>query len=127
VTMKIFARSVLSAAVGISLLACVTSNDGSPDAAAQAVPPSGDTDDSGDAGVCARWPKSADTYDAATSAGCFPRATILINGSNACDGSEYGLVCTGSGRADLGQPDSSLGCRGLVLPGVSEFCCPCRE
>lgn len=104
----------------IGSLACGTSKaDRDTSTQTAATPPA-------DAGLCARWPKSAETYDASGPTGCSARATILVNDQNVCDGgTEYGLVCTGPGKGGLAAP--GLGCKDVLLPGVAEYCCPCRD
>jgi hypothetical protein len=106
------------AAATIALMACGTSGQGT----TQTVAPA----DAADGGLCARWPKAAESYDASAKTGCTPRATVLVNGENACDGAtQYALVCTGPGTEGLADP--ALGCKNLLIPGAAEYCCPCRD
>ncbi len=105
------------ATMAFTIVACAKTEDKTTQNSAPTVP--------AEAGVCARWPASADTLDAGAHVGCKPVPTINFNGDNQCDGAtEYGLVC--SGPAPEGVPSENLGCRPLGNPGLSESCCPCR-
>jgi hypothetical protein len=80
-------------------------------------------------------PADADTSSTAGQgalAGCVPKPDAAICGPTGCEPlcgtSEYALTCTGSLRVIPPEPDSSLECHVLPLPGlVSYYCCPCVQ
>ena len=100
------------------------------------------------------WPASANTFDAASGAGCLPKSMFQVcqvsEGStlhpdgtittpegytvtcqDACAPTEYTLECTGTGWPDISipAPDPSLACRVQTMPTspwVLFYCCPCR-
>jgi hypothetical protein len=106
-----------------------------------------------DGGGC-RWPQAAVTYSEASGSGCTPRSAFLIcqvpNGgsmaadgaifapdgslvadacTNACAGDEYALNCRGPLDAGAPDPDPSLACGVIPIPGnlptSMNYCCRC--
>jgi hypothetical protein len=106
-----------------------------------------------DGGSC-HWPQAAETYSEASGSGCTPRSAFLIcevpNGgsmaadgavfapdgalvtdscTNACASDEYALNCRGPFDAGAPDPDPSLGCSVVPIPGnlptSMNYCCSC--
>jgi hypothetical protein len=86
-----------------------------------------------EAGAACKAPSSIPAYDGGLFTAVCERRTPLI----ICEGfDDGGLSCVNAcpppGNYTLicqGQPDPSLGCKVLSLPGISElqYCCPCQE